>query len=84
MTSMHGKTARILQISLAKRDIPKLLSIINDPKNYGFGRSFCYFPREWLFASIAAKMKSVAFMKYALSAPEFNPSPNLRLAGKAA
>jgi hypothetical protein len=34
------------KISLAKRDIPKLLAIINDPKNYGFGASFCYFPRN--------------------------------------
>lgn len=53
-------------VILNKKDTKALLSIINQPKKYVSGKSFCFYPRN-IFVFTMIKKKSWGIMKYALN-----------------
>ncbi len=69
------------EISLTKRDISKLLTIINDPKNYGFGASFCYFPRN-CFCFYNGKNEIIGFYEICFECARIQSIPEFKISRK--
>jgi hypothetical protein len=69
------------KVVLTNEQAAELLSIINDPNNYKFGRAFCFFPRN-CFCFYNSKNEIIGFLEVCFECSQIESFPRFKNARK--